>query len=113
VVTSLTEALVTCRVYRIQRIFCTDHVSKASSYQARAFVVVHASDPYILHNDKEYQMLFVGGANMCIINLCKAVTGLVTFSTCIVIYLILISRAGTPSVCGSDAVLCQITLTTS
>jgi len=43
-VVSLTESLVTCRVYGIQRIFRTDHVSKASSRQETAFVIVHASD---------------------------------------------------------------------
>ena len=42
----LTEPLVTCLVYGIQRIFRRDNVSKASSRRARVFVIVHVSDPY-------------------------------------------------------------------
>jgi len=45
-VVSPTEALVTCLVYRIRRIFRRDHVSKASNRRARGFAIVHACDPY-------------------------------------------------------------------
>jgi len=43
-VACLTEALVTCRVHGIQRIFWRDHVSKASSHRARAFVMICIGD---------------------------------------------------------------------
>jgi len=44
-VVSLTDALVTRLLYEIRRILLRDYASKASSRQARAYVIVHASDP--------------------------------------------------------------------